>query len=228
MLCILFSGAPDMKAMDRKDSGISCMSGSPGNVTPYDNMAQSDNFIRQGSGRSSVKSAPGMHFSSKLLISKGEKKLFLPHIVNNKSVKMLVFFKRAQRQNDLKSWQFLSNFHFTFHIQVIHTIHLHQNFINLYCVSFAMPGCALMSTLMETDKPSSQQNGSAPRLSQITKSTEVKRARSPQVTPRRKTKWVKWIKVAPSKAKGTFLFSEYRVIVFLFLQVILKEWKLPG
>ena len=62
---VLFSGAPDMKAMDRKDSGISCMSGSPGNVTPYDNMAQSENFIRQGSGRSSVKAAPGMHFSSK-------------------------------------------------------------------------------------------------------------------------------------------------------------------
>ena len=63
-----------MKAMDRKDSGISCMSGSPGNVTPYDNMAQSDNFVRQGSGRSSVKSALGMHFLLKSLLSKGLKK----------------------------------------------------------------------------------------------------------------------------------------------------------
>ena len=76
---ILFSGAPDMKAMDRKDSGISCMSGSPGNVTPYDNMAQSDNFIRQGSGRCSVKSAPGMYFSSKIFISKGKKSCFASH-----------------------------------------------------------------------------------------------------------------------------------------------------
>ena len=74
VICVLFSGAPDMKAMDRKDSGISCMSGSPGNVTSYDNMAQSDNFVRQGSGRSSVKSALGMHSLLKSLLSKGLKK----------------------------------------------------------------------------------------------------------------------------------------------------------
>ena len=95
------------------------------------------------------------------------------------------------------------------YIQVIHTVHLHQNFIYLHCVLFAMPGCAPMSTLIEADKPLSQQNGSDPRLSQITKSTEVKRSRSPHVTPRRKTKWVKWIKVAPSKAKGTFFLFAF-------------------
>ena len=35
-----------------------------------------------------------------------------------------------------------------------------------------------------------------------TKSSEVTRTGSQQVTPRRKTKWVKWIKVSPNKARG--------------------------
>ena len=88
-----------MKAMDRKDSGISCMSGSPGNVTPYDNMAQSDNFVRQGSGRSSVKSALGMHFLLKSLLSKGLKKfswMFASYIYYRQQTKFaMVMFSQV-------------------------------------------------------------------------------------------------------------------------------------
>ena len=85
-------------------------------------------------------------------------------------------------------------------------------FFNLNMFILSLLGSVRLAPLVEGGQISNRsplevpntQSNSESRLSQITKSSEVTGSRSPQVIPRRKMKWVKWIKVAPSKAKGEY------------------------